>query len=343
MKALILALPLALSAIDCKIELDVKCPLELECTGRHKIIYNHGEAKTESRFSKKATLEEKQYGLIWGDEINPLDHFTLIPHQGSRLLINGIEYKGAFEFSYSKKVINKVDVDLVVQSILEKGDFSHLNLEALKALACAIRTDICFEDKLFEASELDWDGPSMLFQYPKIAQAVVETKDIVMTLDERVFPTTFCKDSAGYVAGFNDIFRQNMPTPAGKTLPSSTSLEWKKQISKKEFSEKLKMNQLKNLSFYTDKKSSKVYAVKLEDSTGSKVLLVERFMQLVGLNSNDFKLESSKDHFIFTGKGEGLGVGLCLKTAQEMAEKGANFKDILSAHYPDIKITVFDK
>jgi SpoIID/LytB domain protein len=342
MKALLLILPLSLCAKNCSIELDIPYPCILEATGNYRILYNNDEDKIESRFSKKAKLEHKQLGLYWGEDYAPYDSFKLFPLKDSRILINGLQYPGSFEFTYGNKVINHVDVDFLVQSIMEKQDFSSYSLEALKALACVIRTDLLFEGKVISADEIDYEGSSMLFQYPKIAQAVIETKNKVMTLDGNLFPTTYSKDSGGVTANLADIFRQNISAPEGKNLPEVSTKLWQKKFSKQELLTRLQLDSLKQLSFYKDKKSEKVYAVKIDKNEGSKILLAEKFMQLLELESNHFALEATQDNFTFKGKGQGLGVGLCLKTSQVLAEKGLSYENILNACYSGIKITLLD-
>jgi stage II sporulation protein D len=47
-----------------------------------------------------------------------------------------------------------------------------------------------------------------------------------------------------------------------------------------------------------------------------------------------FELELSEGEAVFSGRGRGHGVGLCQWGAKEMAEKGQDFRSILSHYYP---------
>jgi stage II sporulation protein D len=114
-------------------------------------------------------------------------------------------------------------------------------------------------------------------------------------------------------------------------------------LTKQELCDQLKIKQLKHLFFYKDKNSSKLYAVKIEDENGSRAVLIQRFMELLDLKSNQFELTSTPTTFTFSGQGSGLGVGLCLKTAEALAEKGADYKKILETCYPSIKMALLDK
>lgn len=341
MKSLLIFLPFSIFAQNCLLELDLKAPLTLECTGKYKIVHNSDFL--ESRFPKKATLSVTNYGLSWGDEINPYNTFTLTPLAESRVLLNGHQYPGSFEFSCYHNVINHVDVNLVVQALMEHQELAHYSLDTLKALAVTLRTDLCFESKTLNAQALGYSGSSLLYQYPKVVQAVHETHNQVMTLDEALFPTSYCEDAAGTNASFSHIFRQQTPTPKGQTLPKTTTTTWTKVLTKQELCDQLKIKQLKHLFFYKDKNSSKLYAVKIEDENGSRAVLIQRFMELLDLKSNQFELTSTPTTFTFSGQGSGLGVGLCLKTAEALAEKGADYKKILETCYPSIKMVLLDK
>lgn len=342
MRFLLACFPLIACAHTCLVELPHELPVVLECTGKHRIQSNDSSGFSESRFAKKAPLEATELGLSWGDDSSLCDNFSLEAPKSTRILINGSQYSGRLDFRYGKKIINHVDIDLLVQNMLEKKAFQNFHLETLKALAITLRTDLASDQRILKASELSYEGSSLLYQYPKIAQAIVDTRHRVMTLDGQTFTTTYTLDSAGSNASFKDIFRQNAPSPKGTKLPASETKTWKKQFSKDQICQNLSINTLKNLSFYKDKASGKIYAVKIADEKGPRVLLIERFMELLGLESNDFDLNIHKTSFNFVGKGQGLGVGLCLKTAEKLAQSGASYQDILKACYPDINFGLLE-
>jgi SpoIID/LytB domain protein len=191
-----------------------------------------------------------------------------------------------------------------------------------------------------QASDFGYVGQALLFQHPKITQAIIDTKDLVLMHNGQVFPTTFSVDAGGYNAQFDSIFRKKTDAPIGTKLPSDHSIKWAKTFSKQALCEILNISDVKNLAFYKDQLSQKNYAVKVTDTKGSKVILIDRFIEICDLKSNDFDLKLEKDKFVFEGKGDGLGVGLCLKTAEVLAKQGQDFKAILQACYPETEINV---
>src|SRR5699024_7588060 len=58
---------------------------------------------------------------------------------------------------------------------------------------------------------------------------------------------------------------------------------------------------------------------------GDKVLSGREVREKLGLRSNDFTVEQQNDHFIFTTKGYGHGVGMSQYGADGMAKEGKTY------------------
>jgi len=67
---------------------------------------------------------------------------------------------------------------------------------------------------------------------------------------------------------------------------------------------------------------------------------VGRSMGWSFLKSDLYDVASNGDHFVFTGRGTGHGVGLCQFGAAEMAREGKSYRDILAFYYPGASIGV---
>ena len=62
------------------------------------------------------------------------------------------------------------------------------------------------------------------------------------------------------------------------------------------------------------------------------------FFSNISLRSASFEVEYSNKLFTFTVRGYGHGVGLSQYGAQYMAKNGADFKEILTHYYKDIRL-----
>ena len=95
------------------------------------------------------------------------------------------------------------------------------------------------------------------------------------------------------------------------------------------------------VDLYVTPQANKVYAVKITGETQVKDFDFTTFQRIVGtqkLRSNDFTIETKGDEIVFTGFGEGPGVGLCIYSAKAQAEKGEKAPQILEAFFPQTKL-----
>jgi stage II sporulation protein D len=83
--------------------------------------------------------------------------------------------------------------------------------------------------------------------------------------------------------------------------------------------------------------AGRVKNVAIRHQGGKKLVPAELLRAAIGntlIPSVFFELEMSAGDAVFSGRGNGHGVGMCQWGAKEMAEKGHDFKSILSHYYP---------
>ncbi|MFZ4714498.1 MAG: SpoIID/LytB domain-containing protein [Bacteriovoracaceae bacterium] len=81
------------------------------------------------------------------------------------------------------------------------------------------------------------------------------------------------------------------------------------------------------LRFYIDEMLLKVNKLKFR-----------KFMGRESLPSNLFQIKLDGNHVVFSGEGNGHGVGLCQFGALELADRGWDYKKILSFYFPNHKL-----
>jgi stage II sporulation protein D len=74
-------------------------------------------------------------------------------------------------------------------------------------------------------------------------------------------------------------------------------------------------------------------------SAGSFRLAVGRDLGWNTIRSDRYQVRSSGNRFLFTGNGQGHGVGLCQNGAEEMGLEGFGFRDILQFYYPGTSVS----
>lgn len=136
-----------------------------------------------------------------------------------------------------------------------------------------------------------------------------------------------------------------MSTPPGVTAPIAArdraQSKWTCALPKTMLAEATHLSEVTGIDLYVTPQAEKVYAVKVTGDTQVKDFEFSTFQKIVGaqkLRSNDFTVKTQGDELIFTGYGEGPGVGLCLYSAKAQAEKGEKAPQILEAFFPHTKL-----
>jgi len=305
---------------------------------------------------KKGKMKVGNRGLIWGKPMKGVDEIRIVPNSPqTKLFVNGNEYKGCIEI-YSiggtLNIVNELDVESYLISTLSPQMKTDLNQEAIDAVVITERTSLysligksAYTSWHLEAEKVGYLGTNQKKESSQVREAVSRTSDLVLHFEKKPFPTSWGQDLAGQSASYRSIFRRKLKAPSGVSrLPSSLDREksaWKISFTKKELSALLNSSSLSSISLFKAKGTNKVYALRLSTQSGPFNLDFFAFQKALGkksLPSNDFSVEMGKKGIIFTGYGEGNGVGLCLKSAHRLAEKNEPCPKILQRHFPGAQL-----
>jgi stage II sporulation protein D len=329
----------------------------LEAKGRH-FIYNplNEILLSEESSTEKHWLTPGDTGLKWGELLPGIFQIRIVPSNSQcTILVDGIEYRGCVEI-YDLKgrlyVVNEVDIERYLKSIMTAQFSSEMDEEVMDAVAIIARTNAYYhairKPEAYwdvESQDVGYQGYALTLQNLCIDRAINNTRHMVMLYHGAPFPAAWTKDSAGKTANFATIFRKSVHAPHGVESPFAAQARekhaWTFSISKKDLAKALGAVKVNEFDLYQDEKSKKVYGARLKDRDD---LLQFDFTQLQSalgaarLKSNDFTLETQGDQIIFKGFGEGNGVGLCLFSANAMADTGAKAPKILASFFPDTKL-----
>ncbi len=73
-------------------------------------------------------------------------------------------------------------------------------------------------------------------------------------------------------------------------------------------------------------------------SAGSLRFAIGRFFGWNTLRSDPYQVQTAGGRIVFRGAGEGHGVGLCQRGADEMAAEGSSYREILAFYYPGTSV-----
>ncbi len=328
----------------------------LEVKGRYEIYYPLNETKISSGVnSKRHVVTGSESGIRWGEEFKDYHQLRFVPvDTQSSILVNGIQYKGCVEVWLNDgklNVINEVGVEPYIKSTLTSAFPHPMHDEVMNAIAIVARTNAYFIGSRNKraawhvtASEVGYQGAGIL-PTKHIDRAVDTTYHAVLMYNNAPFAATWTQNSAGKTVDFAAVFRKALSSPPGVSAPIAAKdrqqNKWSCSLPKTLLAQATDLPHVTGVDLYVIPQADKVYAVKVTGETQVKDFDFTTFQRIVGpqkLRSNDFTVETKGDEIVFTGFGEGPGVGLCIYSAKAMAEKGEKAPQILEAFFPQTKL-----
>ena len=274
------------------------------------------------------------------------------------------------------KTEKNIDLEEYLKGVVAAEMPADFDIEALKAQAVAARTfaygrkigvyesragvhdnaDICTDYTHCqawisrEAAMKKWGIFSASRNWNKIAKAVNETKDLIITYDEKVINALFHANSGGKTENCEDVW-DGVKVPYLKSVESygeDAAKDFKVAVAIKidDFIDKLK-NEYPDIKLSSKNLFGSIKV--LEYSEGGRVKTFKigdiamkgtDFRKLLELRSTNFKIEKAGNDFIkITTLGYGHGVGLSQWGANYLARRGGTFDEIIKYYYTGVKIT----
>jgi stage II sporulation protein D len=260
------------------------------------------------------------------------------------------------------RIINELDLESYVASVVGEEMGSKWPSEALKAQAVIARTYVLYRKARGGCDGYDLCATvnsQMFTGYAKAkpgpAQATADTAGEVLTYGGDVIETVYHSTCGGSTEDASEIWNRKYPflqardcwncsdSPYGKWERAFSSSEIERAVRSGGFS----VEGLSGIKVLERTKSGRVKTMKLNTSSGGVTIKGLDFRRLVGyskLPSTMFDIQRRDGKFVFNGRGSGHGVGLCQWGAKKMAEQGKTYREILEYYYPGTEVSkVSDK
>src|SRR5699024_10384039 len=188
-------------------------------------------------------------------------------------------------------------------------------------------------------------GNDFYWKIEKITEAVAATENKVITYNSEPITPTFFSMSNGFTEDAENYW--------GTALPYLKSVESKWEVNHPRFTEQkifsiADVNEKLNMALTSH--STIPIQIKRTDSNrvseiafGGETFTGRDIREKLGLRSNDFTIQQKNNHFIFTTKGYGHGVGMSQYGANGMAQEGKTYEEILNHYYQDIEISTINE
>ena len=287
-----------------------------------------------------------------------IKNIYLIESDSNVLYVNKTGYRGKIELHNvlgKIYIINVLNVEEYLFSVVPSEMPSSWNIEALKAQAVAARTYSYYyllKNKNKNIYDLDSTTNFQVYhgisaETPSSREAVTKTAGVIMTYNYEPILAFFHSTSGGKTADDKDVW-------PGTDLPYLNSVEckysensphyqWTTELTIKEIIDALskKYKRIDNIQKISFKKNNdRVVEVTIEHNNGTINLTGNDFRMMFPpqkLKSTFFTAKRDKKSLVIYGRGWGHGVGMCQWGAKGRGEHGFKFNEILSFYYKGIK------
>lgn len=273
-------------------------------------------------------------------------------------------------FNHKTNKIMELDLEEYIANVVAAEMPASFHIEALKAQAIAARTYAIWKSDRDNSSHpgaslctshthcQEWlskdelrerHGRLWMYQnWPRIEEAVEETKGIIMTYNMQPIEPLYHSTSGGKTENSEDVFSSPVPYLRSVSSPyedRSPVLTDEKRVSVAEFISSLK-NIRKSIGLQEKNLSNQIQI--LERSSGGRVTRIiigsEEFTgreirEIFQLRSADFTIKVSGGSVIFNTQGYGHGVGMSQWGANGMAENGYSYEEILTHYYQGVVLS----
>ncbi|SHM61755.1 stage II sporulation protein D [Gracilibacillus kekensis] len=187
-------------------------------------------------------------------------------------------------------------------------------------------------------------GSDYHWKIEKITEAVKVTQGEIITHGNQPITPAFFSTSNGYTENSEDYWESELPYL--RTVESP----WDEKISPKFLDQqvftKADLENKLNISLsqigefqLTRTESERVASAKIGDKTFTGRDIREK----LNLPSNDFTVTKKNNHYVFTTKGYGHGVGMSQYGANGMAQEGKDYTEIVEHYYQGTQISTLEQ
>ncbi|MBL4588231.1 SpoIID/LytB domain-containing protein [Candidatus Babeliales bacterium] len=298
---------------------------------------------------------------------------TITPRKKSPITINDKQYYGNCTIHIDKHkksyyLINTLPLEEYVYSVLLYESYAHWPNEMQKVQAVATRTFAarCMNEAKNKQAVYDiknnifhqrYDGTH---NYDHLRQAIEETKDLIITHENRAALTMFDACCGGIIPSKLDTIDFSKAPYLKRsyrcTFCKNFSLyRWKYNCSLHDLTQSLLATSLKSkvrpcgplkkLQVIDHDAAGSVNYLEYRGRAGNIKLATHKIKNCLGngLRSKFFTLKQKGDILTFKGKGFGHGLGLCQHGARAMVNKNYDYKKILAYYFPKTKLSLLSK
>ncbi len=368
--SLLIALPLSANCKDIKIGLITTDKSAIIGSNKNGILVNSFTNNLIAKISKQELYKiENVNGLIritdkskktFGAFRGPI---KLIPERKDGFVsCNNHWYRGELLLltNGDKKiltVVNNVDLEDYLFSVVSSEIPSNWNKEALKAQSVAARSySLGYLGRRIEKGyDLESSVEDQVYlgiasEKKSTTQAVRETKGIALVdKDNKPLIALYHSSGGGYTDSIENIWDKKPSEHISEYIKprpdyddNSPHFKWFRnyKISKlNTLLASLNIGEITNIAPLSRSISNRIMWIKITGTKGTAVIRGEEFRKFLKLPSSKFNLKVESNTVKLAGRGYGHGLGMSQWGAKALAEHGFTYEQILAHYYTGARLT----
>jgi stage II sporulation protein D len=273
--------------------------------------------------------------------------------------MNGKKYRGTVEITPADRgllVVNELPIEEYLIGLINCEISSQWPMEAVKAQAVIARSYAIYQKEArknapyqLESTVLDQVYDGCEIEDSRAARGVSETAGEVLTYDNRVIQAFYHSSCGGHTEASENVWSISLPYLKGVDCVycmKTPSARWELTLPLKKIESLLRDNgyqasDLRDIRAGRKNGSGRVTDVTLISARGRLVISAVNLRKAIGfsvMKSTNFEVRTNGDNALFTGTGNGHGVGLCQWGAKQRALEGFDYREILDYYYPGTRL-----
>lgn len=275
------------------------------------------------------------------------------------VIVNGKPYHGVAEISSNDKgllVVNELPLEDYLVGLINCEISSAWPIESVKAQAVIARTYALYRKQArsnapyhLESSVIDQVYDGCLIEDSRARRAVSETAGQILTYNNSIIQAFYHSSCGGKTESAENVWGAVLPYLKGVDCEyclTTPSVSWEQKLSLRDIEEKLRTAGVK-VSGLTDirpglrNSRGRLKNMIMVTTRGDVAVTGDQFRKYIGygvIKSTNFTVKAVNGDFLFSGLGNGHGVGLCQWGAKQRALDGFNYEEILSYYYPGTEL-----
>lgn len=286
----------------------------------------------------------------------------LIPEKNGFVCCNNRWYRGELLLltNGSKNnitIVNNVDLEDYLLSVVSSEIPSSWNKEALKAQAVAARSySLGYLGRRIEKGyDLECTVEDQVYhgiasEKSSTSEAVQATKGIILLdSDNKPLIALYHSSGGGYTDGIENLWDKKPSNHIEKHIKpkpdyddTSPHFKWFRDYNISDLNTSLmslNIGDIAKIQPMSRSPGNRIMWIKMTGSKGEALIRGEEFRRILKLPSSKFNITVDKKIVKFAGRGYGHGLGMSQWGAKALAEHGFNYEQILAHYYTEVKLT----